>query len=412
MENSTAISLDSGFLRENLSIRAVKLILYGLIFITGITGNMLVCLVVCRQRKLRTSTNFYIVNLAVADLAVLILCIPFDVTVQENSYVWPFGKFLCHIIYPIMTMCTFASVGTLTAIAYNRYTAISRPMRVQAGRKRAKVTIAIIWTASLTLVIPYTSVLRVRNSRCEETWPKLYSRTYTIFIFLFQYIVPLSFISLAYMKIALLLRRNRNHLTAAHRVQDRDVAKVVRMMAIVVLLFAVCMLPNHILWLLREFTKDFPESGRKVLGWGEILIYANSCTNPIVYSICIEEFRLAFKAYITKCCRVTEEDIRPVRRVFERISIRERSASANERIFARHLNRRLRGSLQRNQSLQSRDSVTKIFTRSNTSRTLLTVEESRPSQDRILTLLPKTESGRNTPKHAAMNGNSFTTTAV
>lgn len=172
------------------------------------------------------------------------------------------------------------------------------------------------------------------------------------------------------------------------------------------------MLPNHILWLLREFTKDFPESGRKVLGWGEILIYANSCTNPIVYSICIEEFRLAFKAYITKCCRVTEEDIRPVRRVFERISIRERSASANERIFARHLNRRLRGSLQRNQSLQSRDSVTKIFTRSNTSRTLLTVEESRPSQDRILTLLPKTESGRNTPKHAAMNGNSFTTTAV
>ena len=135
MENSTATSLDSGFLRENLSIRAVKLILYGLIFITGITGNMLVCLVVCRQRKLRTSTNFYIVNLAMADLAVLILCIPFDVTVQENSYVWPFGKFLCHIIYPIMTMCTFASVGTLTAIAYNRYTAISRPMRVQAGRK-------------------------------------------------------------------------------------------------------------------------------------------------------------------------------------------------------------------------------------------------------------------------------------
>ena len=139
MENNTRPSLASGVpLRESEAIRAVKLTLYATIFITGITGNVLVCLVVSRQQKLRTSTNFYIMNLAVADLAVTILCIPFDVAVQENSYIWPFGKFLCHIIYPIMTMCTFASVGTLTAIAYNRYTAISRPMRVQAGRKRAK----------------------------------------------------------------------------------------------------------------------------------------------------------------------------------------------------------------------------------------------------------------------------------
>lgn len=397
-------------MRESEPIRAVKLTLYATIFITGITGNLLVCLVVCRQQKLRTSTNFYIMNLAIADLAVTILCIPFDVALQENSYIWPFGRFLCHVIYPIMTMCTFASVGTLTAIAYNRYTAISRPMRVQTGRTRAKIIIGIIWVTSLIFVLPYITVLTKKNSRCEETWSKLYSRTYTIFIFVLQYLIPLSIITLAYIKIALQLRRNRKHLTAAHRVQDRDVAKVVRMMAIVVLIFAVCMLPNHILWLLSDFTNDFP--GRKVLVWGEMLIYANSCTNPIVYSICIEEFRLAFKAYVTKCCRVTDEDVRPVRKIFERISVRERSVS-NDRILARQLSRRLRSSFQRNQSFESRGSLAKIF-RSNTSRTIINVGEMSPKiQDRNLpTPSPNVETGQTTPEPEAMNGHAFATTSV
>ena len=408
-ENNTNENLTSeGSLRESEAIRAVKLTLYATFFVTGITGNALVCLVVCRQQKLRTSTNFYIMNLAIADLAVTILCIPFDVAVQENSYIWPFGKFLCHVIYPIMTMCTFASVGTLTAIAYNRYSAISRPMRMQSGRKRAKITIAVIWVVSLIFVLPYITVLTKRNSRCEETWSKLYSRIYTVFIFLFQYLIPLSMISLVYIRIAVQLRENRKNLTAAHRVQDRDVAKVVRMMAIVVLLFAVCMLPNHILWLLSDFTNDF-ESGRKVLVLGEMLIYANSCTNPIVYSICIEEFRLAFKAYITKCGGVTDEDIRPVRKIFERISVRERNVS-NDRILARQLNRQLRSSFQRNQSFElSRGSIAKMFGRSNSNVGYL----SSQVRERMLTTpSPNVETAQTTLEPEAVNGDVFTVTSV
>lgn len=402
MENNTEIT---GNPSETEAIRAVKLTLYAAIFITGITGNILVCLVVCHQQKLRTSTNFYIMNLAIADLAVTILCIPFDVAVQENSYVWPFGRFLCHVIYPIMTMCTFASVGTLTAIAYNRYTAISRPMRMQAGRKRAKITVVAIWVISFVFVLPYITVLTKRNSRCEETWSELHSQVYTLFIFIFQYVIPLSIISLVYIKIALQLRRNRKHLTLAHRVQDRDVAKVVRMMVVVVLIFAVCMLPNHILWLLSDFDEDFPEEdGRKVLVWGEILIYANSCTNPIVYSICIEEFRLAFKAYITKCWRVTDEDIRPVRNILERISVREKSVSG-DKILARQLSR-LRNSFQRTQSFESRASLQKIL-RTTTSRTNITPGESPQFRDKILASpLSNIETGRNTPEPEA-NGNVF-----
>ena len=405
MGNNSEVNLTSGNSSETeATIRAVKLTLYVIIFITGIAGNSLVCLVVCRQQRLRTSTNFYIMNLAIADLAVTIVCIPLDVAVQENHYFWPFGGFLCHLIYPLMTMCTFASVGTLTAIAYNRYKAISRPMRIQASRKRAKVTIVSIWVLSFVFVLPYITVLQKRNSRCEETWSELYSRVYTSFIFIFQYVIPLSIISLVYIKIAIQLRRNRKNLTRAHRVQDRDVAKVVRMMIVVVLIFAICMLPNHVLWLMSDFGEHFSEAGRKVFVWGEILIYANSCTNPIVYSICIEEFRLAFKAYITKCCRVTDEDIRPVRNVLERISVRGGSVS-HDRIFARQISRRLLNSFQRSQSFESRASLPKIF------RTKTTAESPLVQEKVVLTPSPNLDTGRNTPETEA-NGNAYAITTV
>lgn len=308
---------------EAPTMRAVKLSLFALIFTLSLFGNSLVCLVVCRQQRLRTSTNYFILNLACADLAVTLFCIPFDIVVQENGYIWPFGDFLCRIMYPFMTLLTFASVGTLVAIALNRYEAISRPLRMNTfGKKRARLVICCVWAISTVLVLPYMAVLQLNEkSQCEETWSTEYRKLYTVFIFVFQYVLPLSVITAAYVRIGIHLRRNRANMAPAHRIQDRDVAKVVRMMIVVVLIFAICMLPNQILWLLKDFYFHTPAED-ELLGWGAILIYANSCTNPIVYSICIEEFRVAFKAYIMKCHRVTDEDVVGVTKLFERLSFR------------------------------------------------------------------------------------------
>jgi hypothetical protein len=238
-------------------------------------------------------------------------------------------------------MSTFASVGTLTAIALNRYMAVSSPMRVRASKRVAKIAITVIWILSFLSVLPYVLVLIVNeDSVCVETWSALWKRTYTVYIFVFQYAIPLTTITIAYIIIGILLRKNRSHLTAAHRRQDKDVAKVAKMMIIVVIIFAASLLPNHILWLQEEFGENTSDKARRsFLHWGALLIYANSCTNPIVYSICIEEFRMAFKAYITKCCRVTDEDIRPVNRMFERISFRGKSFSS-DRLLGRQISRR------------------------------------------------------------------------
>lgn len=339
--SSTIESMDDLY-KETATTRAVKMSLYAIVLFLSLVGNTLVCLVVCRQQRLRTSTNFFIVNLAVSDLGITVFCIPFDVIVQENK-TWPFGDIMCRILYPIMTMCAFASVGTLTAISLNRYFAISRPMRFRAGTRRAKWSILAIWLISFLFVLPYIAHLELsKDKECLETWPNFYSKMYTIFIFIFQYIIPLTIITVAYTTIALQLRKNRMHLPASHRIQDRDVSKVVRMMTVVVTIFALCMLPNHILWLLRDFYDNFGKIGRELLAWGEILIYINSCTNPVVYSVCIEEFRLAFKLYITKCCRVSQDELKPITRMFERLSFRGRTASSTSAILERQFAKRAR----------------------------------------------------------------------
>jgi hypothetical protein len=69
---------------------AVLLILaYGLVFLIGVVGNSFVVAVVARSPRMKTPTNFFIVNLALADLLVLVLCLP--TTLITNIYSCKFG---------------------------------------------------------------------------------------------------------------------------------------------------------------------------------------------------------------------------------------------------------------------------------------------------------------------------------
>lgn len=90
------------------------------ICILGTIGNVLVVVVVYRKRKMKTVTNYFIVNLAIADLAVLLINVPLDVAVYFAGDNWLYGGFMCHIIKPLQTLATTASVWSLVAISISR----------------------------------------------------------------------------------------------------------------------------------------------------------------------------------------------------------------------------------------------------------------------------------------------------
>lgn len=64
------------FLRHSSSITVLFCIAYVVIFIVGLLGNCLVLMVISRTRIMKTAVYYFIFNLAVADLLVVLFCVP------------------------------------------------------------------------------------------------------------------------------------------------------------------------------------------------------------------------------------------------------------------------------------------------------------------------------------------------
>lgn len=71
--------------RHSPAMTAVYCFAYTMVFLVGLVGNLLVVSVVCRSPRMRNVTNYFIVNLAVADVLVLVFCLP--ATLLSNIYV-------------------------------------------------------------------------------------------------------------------------------------------------------------------------------------------------------------------------------------------------------------------------------------------------------------------------------------
>lgn len=311
LQNSTEFNHSSAMQicpspNSEMALKVLKYFLFIVIFVISVCGNSFVCWVVWRRFRMRTVMNYYLVNLAVADLAFTIICIPFDLPVQEKGCVWPYFGALCKALFPLQTMCAFASVFTLTAIGYSRYRAIVHPMKAQMGLAAAKKSICTIWVASFVLVLPYVLVLKVNPStgHCEEHWPEpeqTYSRIYSFTIFFTEYVIPLPIVFGSYLKICRELRKNEPNVPDGQPDIAHDSEKVLKMSIVITIVFAVCALPNHIVWLVLDFTNHNCVHCNTWVIFANMFVFANSAADPIVYTIFNEKYRDEFRSLLS--CR-------------------------------------------------------------------------------------------------------------
>nr|BBD84863.1 gonadotropin-inhibitory hormone receptor [Labeo catla] len=334
------------YYQHSLPVAAALTMAYLFIFLLCMVGNGLVCLIVLENRRMRTVTNLFILNLAVSDLLVGVFCIP--TTLVDNLITgWPFTNTVCKMSGLVQGMSVSASVFTLVAIAVDRFRCIVYPFQPKLTLLVAKVTIVMIWVLAVVIMCPSAVTLTVERVEhhymvhnedynhtyplfsCFENWASPQMRkVYTTVLFAHIYLIPLTLITLMYGRIGIklyttsVISGNDQHESGHPHASppapgaqqegrpliSQKKIKVIKMLSVVALLFTLSWLPLWTLMLLTDYgglNEDKLEllSGY-VFPFAHWLAFSNSSVNPIIYGYYNENFKRGFQAVCRthSCC--------------------------------------------------------------------------------------------------------------
>lgn len=281
---------------EPMHFDVVTAVVYSVVFLIGLVGNTLAIYVVLRYVKMKTVTNIYILNLALAD-ELYILGIPFLGTNSALSY-WPYGDFFCKVCLTADTMSQFASTYCLTVMSIDRYLAVVHPLRSAKWRKPkvAKLLSALVWVVSFLFVLPVTiySGFQEDLKTCNITWPepqKLWSIAFILCTTILSFFAPLVVICLSYLLIVIRVRSASVRVGLTKR--RKSERRVTLMVVTIVLVFILCWLPfftTNIVNLIHII----PQDNTTLYFFLVILTYVNSCANPFLYGF-LSTFRQSFE---------------------------------------------------------------------------------------------------------------------
>ncbi|XP_069748440.1 5-hydroxytryptamine receptor 1F [Narcine bancroftii] len=164
--------------------------------------NSLVITAIIITRKLHHPANYLICSLAVTDLLVAVLVMPFSIvyTVKET---WIMGQVVCNIWLSVDITCCTCSILHLAAIALDRYRAITNAVEYAQKRtpKHAGVMIVIVWVISIFISLPPLFWRHQGNNKADECLIKHEHLLYTIYSTFGAFYIPLALILILYYKI-------------------------------------------------------------------------------------------------------------------------------------------------------------------------------------------------------------------
>jgi len=327
--------------QPELSEVIVISLFYCAISLTAVLGNSTVILIVLTSRRMQSVTNFFIANLALADVIIGLFAIPFQFQAALLQR-WNLPSFLCPFCPFFQNLSVNASIFTLTAIAVDRYKAIMYPLKSHASKSRTKGVIVVIWIVSTILAVPMVILYRVYDVNHDlENFPGYYApqapdlyqclpfpeptnttesvRTVTFFkwyknsLCLLQYFIPLVIISGAYIRMAVALWSSRTP-GAAQLDRDRQMMnnkkKVIKMLMMVVALFTLAWLPLQLYDVLNQIFTEINEYPYINIIWFCMhwLAMSNSCYNPFIYLLLNDKFQKELRLKLACCFKHSQNN--------------------------------------------------------------------------------------------------------
>lgn len=313
-----------------LHIRLIMTFIFSILSIAGIIGNILVITVVFKVPGMITPTNCYLCSLATSDCLFFLCTAPTELSYLHNSN-FIFGSVGCALSSYLPFLSINTSSLSIAAFTIERYIGICHPIRARyiCTVKRAKHIILGIWIFCILYNSPWLYLASLRRdeygiecnfSLARDNW------TYKVMFlgdFFGFYVSPMILYFLIYGKIAYTLSQNRmkqsskiNHnlkkkqnvglLKHSNEGEGSDFIgnsrtnglkgnnQVIKMLALVVVVFAVCWLPYRAMVMYNSFSK-VKWAPDWYIFFSKTMIFINCAINPILYNHMSKKFRNAFR---------------------------------------------------------------------------------------------------------------------
>ncbi|XP_067268211.1 thyrotropin-releasing hormone receptor b [Chanodichthys erythropterus] len=318
---------------RSVEYKVISVLIVFLICAFGIVGNVMVILVVLTTKHMRTPTNGYLVSLAVADLMVLIAAgLP---SIADSLFgSWIFGHAGCLCITYFQYLGINASSCSITAFTIERYIAICHPIKAQflCTLSRAKKIIFGVWVFTSLYCVMWFYLSDIQQVLYKDVTiitcaykvsRNLYLPIYFVDFGIF-FVLPLTLATVLYGLIARILFLNplpsdhkednnghdnfskakKNKMKNSSRCSSTTAAsrrQVTKMLAVVVVLFAVLWMPYRTLVVVNSFLQEAYLDTWFLL-FCRTCVYLNSAVNPLIYNAMSQKFRAAFRR-LCRCGR-------------------------------------------------------------------------------------------------------------
>ncbi|XP_058470119.1 trace amine-associated receptor 4-like [Solea solea] len=270
-------------------------------------GNLLVIISIVYFKQLHTPTNFLMLSLAVADLLVGLLVLPFSVVLFVRSY-WSGQGLLCTIRGSIDMILCNSSILNLCFISVDRYYAVCHPLtyRVRINSRVVWIMILVSWTVSVLIGVGLGLSPNQNQMRCTLFQKK--SQRSSVMGAMFTFFIPALIMSSIYLKILMVAQKQARSIqktTKSGSTVSKVERKATKTLAIVMGVFLMSWTPFFLCLNLNPVSNyTIPLhvlQAFKLLGW------SNSMLNPCVYAFFYSWFRSAFRMIVTG--KILKDDI-------------------------------------------------------------------------------------------------------
>ncbi|KAK9980451.1 hypothetical protein ABG768_000059 [Culter alburnus] len=289
----------------NDGMRILQMIVTVMIFIVGVSLNSLVVWALgvrvwcrnkgsCRETQSADSFRIYVVNLAFADL-VLLLRTPLMLPYLANHFTWTLGETACKLVIYLRCLGLYASAFLLCAVAVERCLCLLRPVWARMKRPRWAVpsACAAIWVLAAAFASPYILTAKIiswqNRSACIES-DKEVGHALIVVETLAGFLLPLVIFLSCNIAVLFCAKKAESAMTSPTSsgpgYTTQRLTRLYRVLFLTMLLFLTCWVPYFTCRFLRALSNDKPKLKERVIAGAYValfLVYIKSALNPIMY---------------------------------------------------------------------------------------------------------------------------------